>query len=72
MGAYRAGEATRLVDFGFRQHGARDALWRIDLLQQNGIDHSGRGLAYAQSGYSHCGTREALCDRRARAVPRTP
>ena len=47
MGAYRAREAARLSAFGIRRHGARDARWRIDLLQQNGIDDSGRGLAYA-------------------------
>jgi hypothetical protein len=46
-GSDRAGQAARLSAFGLRWHGARDALGRIDLLQQDGVDHSGRGLAYA-------------------------
>ncbi len=45
--AFQRGKAARLGAFSIRRHGARDALWRIDLLQQNGVDHRGRGLAYA-------------------------
>jgi hypothetical protein len=47
MGAYREGKTARLGAFGIRRHGVRDSVWRIALLQQDGIDDSGRGLADA-------------------------
>ncbi len=44
---YWAGKAARLVLLASADMVLVMLFWRIDLVQQSGVDHSGHGLAYA-------------------------